>query len=89
MLNPFRPVTTAQRLDKQIAMTEESLITNMTNAEHYVAMADGNRKQLMKLRAMRHLESGVTVTNQGVSAANQTDAVKSVKGTKPHLASSK
>ena len=88
MLNPFRTVTTSMKLDKQIALTEESLISNAHNAEHFTALAQANRKQLTVLRAMKALDSAEVVVTVQAKGDAKTVAAAIAKDTKPRLASS-
>lgn len=80
----FSRVTTLDRLDHRIRLSEESLINHMTHAEHYAGLAESSRKTLVKLRAMRQAESGAGGINVHITAATV-----NTKGTKPRLASSK
>jgi hypothetical protein len=102
MLNLFRKITTLDRLNKQITLTEESLIVNMHNAEHFAANAEGNRKQLIRLRAMKSAETAeplVAIAKGNRKQLIKMRAMKSaetaepsvaiVKGTAPRLATSK
>ena len=52
----FKRVTTLQRINDQIYGAEKSLLEHQGTADHYLALADGNRKTLSRLRAMRSEE---------------------------------
>ena len=99
MLNPFRKMTTLDRINRQITLTEESFIVNMHNAEYFAANAEGNRKQLIKLRAMQAAETAepaVAVVKGNRKQVTKLRAMKSgepavgiVKSNAPRLATSK
>lgn len=52
----FKRITTLSRINDQIYANEKSLIENQGTADHYLALADGNRKTLARLQAMRKAE---------------------------------
>lgn len=52
----FKRITTLTRINDQIYDIEMSLIRNQGTADHYLALADGNRKTLMRLQAMKKAE---------------------------------
>lgn len=55
-MNIFKRITTLSRINDQIYGAEKALIENQGTADHYQAMADGNRVTLKRLRAMRDAE---------------------------------
>jgi hypothetical protein len=53
----FKRVTTLQRINDQIYAAEKALLEHQGTADHYLALADGNRKTLARLRTMREAET--------------------------------
>lgn len=53
----FKRISTLSRITDQIYANEKSLIENQGTADHYLALADGNRKTLTRLQAMKKIET--------------------------------
>lgn len=51
--NLFKRVSTLTRINDQIYGAEKALIENQGTADHYQALAEGNRVTLRRLMAMR------------------------------------
>ncbi len=49
----FKKITTLDILNSQIHDVEKKLLENQHTADHYAAMAEGSRKTLVRLRAMK------------------------------------
>lgn len=56
--NLFKRVSTLTRINDQIYGAEKALIENQGTADHYQALAEGNRVTLRRLMAMRDAEIG-------------------------------
>ncbi|MGK2884386.1 MAG: hypothetical protein ACSLE8_06355 [Rhodococcus sp. (in: high G+C Gram-positive bacteria)] len=80
----FARHTTLSLIDEQIKAGEKSLIENQGTAEHYAALAEGNRKTLHRLKLMREAE-----TKDKIVIEPPSGTVTKARPPKPTLASAK